>query len=362
MAVLLFSNNEKTNFANPVASSDTTATLTSTTGLPNPGAGQYFVMSFFDAATGLITEIVWVTNVTGSVITMERAQEGTTALNWLAGDIAGNFWTAGQAATMQQTPQAQGQAANAAADSGIVNAYIADLSPAPTAHVAGMPIRLLNALHTNTGATTLDVGLGPLAVKGPDGTALVGGEILAGGDYEFLDNSTFYQLSIVTAQATRSGTTAYATDAQTIAGTSAALAVTPHGAAAVTGPLGTAIAAEVTRAEAAEAALLADIEGIFTAGLVPVAWIRFSVSGGVVTTGAAHNCSIARSATGSYTLTTTVAAVAGIWVVNATNAGTPDSQGSGPNGAITAASNYQFRFASLANTAADPTFASIQVF
>lgn len=232
MSVLLFSNNEKTNLANPVANSDTTATLTSTTGLPSPSAGQYFVMSFFDSATGLVTEIIWVTNVSGSVITMVRAQEGTTALNWLAGDIIGNFWTAGQAAAMQQTAQAQGQQANSAVDTGVVNAYVATLSPAPTVHVPGMPIRIVSVLNTNTGASTLNVGLGALPIRAPDGSALVGGEMILGGDYEFLDNSTFYQLSIVTATQTRSGTTPYATDAETVAGTIATKAVVPHGLAA----------------------------------------------------------------------------------------------------------------------------------
>ena len=54
------------------------------------------------AATGLLTEIVHVTNVTGDVCTIVRAQEGTTALAWTAGDLFANLVTAGTLAAFQQ--------------------------------------------------------------------------------------------------------------------------------------------------------------------------------------------------------------------------------------------------------------------
>lgn len=104
-ATVLFANNASTTLAGAITAVATTANLASGTGVlfPSPGAGQYFVLTFTDAATGLINEIVWVTNVTGDVITITRAQEGTTAKPWNAGDFAANLWTAGQAALI--TPQ-----------------------------------------------------------------------------------------------------------------------------------------------------------------------------------------------------------------------------------------------------------------
>ena len=104
-ATVLFANNATTTLAGAITNVATTANLASGTGalFPSPGAGQYYVMTFTDQTTGLINEIVWVTNVTGDVITMTRAQEGTTAKAWNAGDFAANLWTAGQAALI--TPQ-----------------------------------------------------------------------------------------------------------------------------------------------------------------------------------------------------------------------------------------------------------------
>jgi hypothetical protein len=206
MSVVIFGNNNSTTVASPILSTNTTVTLTSATGFPVPVGDQYFVMSFFDAATKTITEIVHVTALAGSVATIVRAQEGTTALNWNAGDILLVAWTAGDAEAMEQTAQAQGQKANAAADTGIVNAYVADLVPTLTSDVAGMPIRVTGILHTNTGPATLDVGLGPRPIEAPDQSALVGGEIVVGSTAEFIDCVTYYQLAPVVATKTRYGT------------------------------------------------------------------------------------------------------------------------------------------------------------
>ena len=60
-------------------------------------------MTFNDAATGLLTEIVYCTARTGDICTIVRAQEGTAAQSWLAGDLAANLITAGQMAAMVQT-------------------------------------------------------------------------------------------------------------------------------------------------------------------------------------------------------------------------------------------------------------------
>lgn len=103
MANILFANNASTLLAAPISSSATICTLTTGTGteFPNPTGGQYFVMTFIDAATGLLNEIIHVTARSGDTCTIQRAQEGTTALSWLAGDTAANLLTAGSIAAIQ---------------------------------------------------------------------------------------------------------------------------------------------------------------------------------------------------------------------------------------------------------------------
>ena len=101
---ILWANNANTTIAASISNVQTTVNLTPGAGalFPSPGAGQYFCATFTDAATGLLTEIVHVTNVTGDVCTIVRAQEGTTALAWTAGDLFANLVTAGTLAAFQQ--------------------------------------------------------------------------------------------------------------------------------------------------------------------------------------------------------------------------------------------------------------------
>lgn len=72
---------------------------------------------------------------------------------------------------------------NFAVDSGAVNALAVTLSPAPSALIAGMPVRVGNVKASNTGATTLNVNaLGALPVYGMGNAPLQGGELPAGAD------------------------------------------------------------------------------------------------------------------------------------------------------------------------------------
>lgn len=83
--------------AGAISNTAVVANLTSGTGVlfPAPSNGQYFTLVLNDLATGLLHEIIHVIDVTGDTITMVRGQEGTTALNWNAGDLVFNFMTAG---------------------------------------------------------------------------------------------------------------------------------------------------------------------------------------------------------------------------------------------------------------------------
>lgn len=95
--VFVFGNNSNSTLAGPITAGATALTLAAGTGakFPNPGASQQFALTLYDAATQLINEIMYCTARTGDVLTVLRAQEGTTALAWLAGDLAGALITAG---------------------------------------------------------------------------------------------------------------------------------------------------------------------------------------------------------------------------------------------------------------------------
>ena len=95
---ILFADNATTTLATSITSTDTSVTLASGTGVlfPNPTVGQeYFLLSLTDAATRTLNEIVQCTARSADVLTIVRAQEGTGARAWSAGDIAQNNWTAG---------------------------------------------------------------------------------------------------------------------------------------------------------------------------------------------------------------------------------------------------------------------------
>ena len=174
---LLFANNASSTLAGPINNSATSVNLASGGGalFPVITGGNYFVMTFVDAATGLINEIVHVTARTGDVLTIVRAQEGTSAQSWLAGDIASNLWTAGQAAAMQQVGQF-----NAINDTGGANAVAIAPTPSLAAYGAG-PIYTVKLANNITGASTINVsGLGNIPLLRADGLATQTGDGYSG--------------------------------------------------------------------------------------------------------------------------------------------------------------------------------------
>ena len=75
----------------------TTFTVSSSANLPTLASGEVLPIILNDAATRKIFEICYVTGISGNVLTVERAQEGTSAQNWNVGDFIWNGPTAGTA-------------------------------------------------------------------------------------------------------------------------------------------------------------------------------------------------------------------------------------------------------------------------
>jgi len=94
----LFANNAASTLADALTATATTASLAPGTGIlfPMPVNGQLFALTFVSALTPALTEIVYVTEMSGdTIVSMLRAQEGTAALAWNMGDLAQAMLTAG---------------------------------------------------------------------------------------------------------------------------------------------------------------------------------------------------------------------------------------------------------------------------
>lgn len=158
MTQLLFKNNDSTTLNAPLTNIAVTATLAPGSGatLPAPGAGQAFFATFIDAATGLLNEIVRVTAVAGDVVTMVRAQDGTTAKAWATGDIFALLINAGTMGAMLQKDLVQDIMYGGVA-TGTANAISITTAAATTSLKAGQQFSFVAAFTTTAAAPTLAV-------------------------------------------------------------------------------------------------------------------------------------------------------------------------------------------------------------
>lgn len=104
-ADILFANNPAATLASSISPTDTSLTVASGGGLfPSPTGGDYIVITLISATNPNIIEIIHSTARTSNTFTIERAQEGTTALSWNIGDLVQMRVTAGVLSTFQQYP------------------------------------------------------------------------------------------------------------------------------------------------------------------------------------------------------------------------------------------------------------------
>jgi hypothetical protein len=180
MSTLVFANNASATLAGAITNTSTTINLQAGEGalFPTLTAGQYFVGTLVDAATGLLNEIVWCTARSGDVLTVARAQEGTTGLAWNAGDFFSNLWTAGQAAEMLQQNQVPSSITYFGVDTGTVNAIIATVSPSLSSLANGNIFEIQTAYANTSAAVVMNISsTGNYNCYRSDGTALKVGDI-----------------------------------------------------------------------------------------------------------------------------------------------------------------------------------------
>lgn len=120
-------------------------------------------------------------------------------------------------------PADQAQTSNYGIDTGpTANTYVVAFDPVITVASDGMPLRI-RALHSNTGASTVDLGYGAIPIQRRNGSALIGGEILANQPFSGLAFSDHFQLLSI----------APASTAAAFAGTDTQSAITPAELAAI---------------------------------------------------------------------------------------------------------------------------------
>lgn len=187
MTIQIFANNAKTTLGSAVNSSQTTITVAAGKGalFPNPSSGQIFKVTMVSASDATVYEVCNCTSRTGDVLTVVRAQEGTTAKPFLLNDIVGNYDTAGTMQSMVQLEDLQANTGLFAVASGTANALSISLASGLTSIPDGMTL-WVKAASANTGAATLQVTLGstiiPAApiVKG-NNAALLASDIPSAG-------------------------------------------------------------------------------------------------------------------------------------------------------------------------------------
>jgi hypothetical protein len=172
----LYANNAYSTLANSISSSATTINLAPGTGVkfPQPVLGTSFFRMTITAASSPNTaiEVVYVINRSTDQLTVQRAQEGTTAVAWSVNDLVANEVTAGMLEQFLQPYYGQ--------DTGSANAYVVSTPNAASAYYNGMPVTFITLNANTTSAPTLNVnGLGISPITNSDGTGLLAGQIPA---------------------------------------------------------------------------------------------------------------------------------------------------------------------------------------
>lgn len=196
-----YTNFAKSTLASSITAGDLACTVASGEGalFPSLGAGETFDAVLFN--TSGQREVVSVTARSTDAFTIVRAQQGSTALAWNAGDRIGHRLTAAALNSIAFADDIQEQTfVYCGVAGGTANALTLTPSPALAAYVTGARFMFKAGATGNSGATTVNVSaLGAIAVQ-QNYAACTGSEIVADRFYWLtLDTATTAQVAPVAA-------------------------------------------------------------------------------------------------------------------------------------------------------------------
>jgi hypothetical protein len=190
---ILWSNNASTTVSGSITAVSTTVALAAGTGVlfPSPTGSDYYVATFYDQATKTQNEIVHVTAMAGDIATIVRAQEGTTAKAWNAGDIFANLVTAGTLRNFVQSGAGPASTSivyvgtDVSTTPGLI---VCNTVPVPANYAVGMLFNIL-VKNTNLGPVQCQFnGLAAVTATRTDGSPMVGGNVVASEEMIFIYN------------------------------------------------------------------------------------------------------------------------------------------------------------------------------
>jgi hypothetical protein len=190
---ILWSNNASTTVSGSITAVSTSVALAAGTGVlfPSPTGSDYYVATFYDQATKTQNEIVHVTAMAGDIATIVRAQEGTTAKAWNAGDIFANLVTAGTLRNFVQSGAGPASTSivyvgtDVSTTPGLI---VCNTVPVPANYAVGMMFNIL-VKNTNPGPVQCQFnGLAAISATRTDGSPMVGGNLIASEEMIFVYN------------------------------------------------------------------------------------------------------------------------------------------------------------------------------
>ena len=191
MSRFVFADFVNTVLAAAVNTTQLTISVSSATNIPLVATGQQYALVVMDSTQSLF-EVMYVTGVSGTTLTVLRGQEGTTAQSWITGDAIYGCMTAGVATRLiqrirqQQTLSASTVLASSSSGQSVFTSG-ALTTTLPSATEPGIN----NTIFGNgTGAVTVTTGVIP---PGPATLSSVAGGTLAATTY-------YVKTTFVTAQ------------------------------------------------------------------------------------------------------------------------------------------------------------------
>ena len=164
----------QTTLSAAATSTDTSLSITSATGIPALVDGQALPITLINAATQSVYEIVYVTAISGTTLTVLRGQEGTVAQDWSIGDLVKSCRTSGTTGSVVGTLVPAGSFTLPAGNSPtliLTDSITADSTfTLPAASLAGTGFTVFGSAAAYTTTVSTGVTSGSPYIEMPDGS------------------------------------------------------------------------------------------------------------------------------------------------------------------------------------------------